>query len=317
MFLRMRQKRLLIPTDERMNDRAKNGQSVALFLRGTRSAMEVSMKRFAVFIAAGLLLALVSCHNGGKATTQAQAGSKPAPQETQQTILITMVSNPDELYNVVQRTYKPDVIKAALDTTATISSTDHDAVAFAIGSHAANALLAAVLQDTNDSKAIAGGVKDAASKLNISSDKIQALATQINTDLAKTDDKAREVAVTQDINALSAEFVTTLKGMGGNYESLLIQLGGWTEGVRIASKVVQTKFDGTVAAKLLGRQAEADWFMGQALGFVKSNPDAAQVAAALKPLGAAMTPSADRKLSAAQVAAIQKAAVAVQALFAK
>ena len=199
------------------------------------------MKKFSVLLIAGLMLPLLSCQNGGNGAQKSQAGAKGTQQASRETILVTAVSNPDEVFYIAQKNFDPKAILTVLDPTASITATDRDAIAFAIGVRTANALLAAIGGDMKNAEAIAGGIKDAAAKLNISSDRIQALAAQLKTDLGNADPAVKERTVKEDLNGLSAELVSVLKGIKGDYEALLIQLGGWTEGVRLGTKIIQTK----------------------------------------------------------------------------
>jgi hypothetical protein len=109
---------------------------------------------------------------------------------------------------------------------------------------------------------IAESIKLAAESLNVKSDRIEACLATARKDLANPDEKTRRRLVRLDINQLVDTVIATLNKVDNRRQALLIELGLWSEGLRLAAELVAADYRPDVSA-LFARKAEVEYYQAR------------------------------------------------------
>jgi hypothetical protein len=235
-----------------------------------------------------LVVGIVGC-SAGNDVDSAQA---PAPEEdvapkvtdTVQSLggLFLGLSSPNEAFQALAETTSPDDWVRFLDESTAISDRGRVATGFDIGVRGANALLAIAVGDVDLATSLAESVQRAANGLDISSDRLERLGTQLQEALQIEDETDREVHVSRSLNALRGELVQLLNTIDEVEVALAIEFGAWIEGVRQSSGIVRDNYTEQLALTL-GRANEAVYFV-RALETLRAREESDTFTALIEPM---------------------------------
>jgi hypothetical protein len=210
-----------------------------------------------------LFLLFTGCDGGAKDQVPSSGGN----------IFIFRLSNPDEALNALLKDTDSATWAKFQDTSTDITSGDRERICYNIGVKSANALLAVFLDDYDTAEKISGAIKDAANKLNIKSDNIEAVAKKLVEDLGEKDEAAKKTKVKQTLNALKDEVIEALNSIGNKPESVMIEFGAWIEAIRQTSSIILENYSKDAATALL-RKGEAEYFKANFGSFNLNSPSA-------------------------------------------
>lgn len=248
----------------------------------------------------------------GSSTPPPAPAATPAPAPAAEALsnntISTPISNPDEAMNALATLAQPADWKKHVDASTAVAASDKLKVAAAIGMQSANGMAAQYAGDDATAEKLATSIKGLADRLSLKSSGIEALVAKTAADFKEPDAAKRSALVRGDILRMQDELKGAFDRLGDGAAATLMVFGGWVEGVRMTSALLQAKYDAT-NSDVLNRRAEADYFLAQFAGMPSdSDPIYAQLTPALTRLRDAMTANASRQIPQPAVATIHSAA---------
>lgn len=256
--------------------------------------------------------------SGGSPPPPAPAATT-APQEAPVTnnTIVTQLSRPDEAVAALASVQAPAEWKKYVSAETAVASTDKLKVVAAIGMQSANGVVSEYAGDEATAQALGESVKGLAKRLSLSSAELDRLVGKAAVDWKEPDAAKRSKLVRDDIVEIQDELKATLDRLGDGAASTMMLFGAWVEGVRMASTLLNGKYDAT-ASSVLNRRHEAEYFLASfASAPSKADPLYAQLTPGLARLKDAMTVNASRQLDQKAIATIQTAATELAGLLRK
>lgn len=259
-------------------------------------------------------LALAGAGAGCSGSSSSTPPPPPPPQAKEAVTndsVVMQISHPDEAMKTLAGVAQPDDWKKFLNVGTAVSSTDKIKVAAAIGAQSANGVAAEYVGDNANAEKLATSIKGLADRLSLKSAAIESLVAKASADFKEPDADKRSKLVRVDIAQIQQELKATLDQLGDGSASTMMVFGAWIEGVRMASGVLQTRYDAT-ASDVLNRKNEADYFLSTFAAVpAGGNPLYAQLKPALTKLRDAMTAGKSHDIGKASVDVIQASATEI------
>ena len=269
------------------------------------------LKRLPTLIALSAAAVMTAACSGGTTTTTSSpppAATPPPAESVTNNSIVTQISNPDEAMKALGAAASPADVKAQVNASTAVASSDKLKVAAAIGMQAANGIAAEFAGDNESAEKLATSIKGLADRLSLKSAALETLVAKTNADLKEPDAAKRSAAVRGDLAQIQDELKATLDRLGDGSTATMMLFGAWVEGVRITSSLLNAKYTAD-ASDVLNRRAEADYFLASfAAAPKKADPIYAELTAGVTKLRDAMTADKTHHVDKASVAAIQTAA---------